>query len=294
MATAWDLTLRPTEHAELSLARFTAAPYRFAAQHQDGRICAMWLSPSPWDAQFFGVPMATLGLEGAQDSGALEVLLPLVIEEATRLGLVHLRISMRTGSHGAIEATQAAGFRVRWVSAQITCDTRRLKGTPNALPDGLECHEAEVSHLAALEGICDQLAPYCWPELDPALPNEAREGYVMERVLNCVTTDYADSAQVLLWRGRVVGFHASKLQRHDLTSAKAPPFAYVRDTFVSPTAPPTTGVHLIRQALLRHVETARQVTGRVRLDGLSMLNAALSNGYSITGDELLLSMSLKR
>jgi len=254
----------------------------------------MWLAPSPWDAQFFGVPMATVGLEGDQDPQAIESLVPIVLEEAIRLGLVHLRISMRTGSHGAVEAMQAAGFRVRWVSAQITCDTRRLAGRASALPEGLECEDASTAHLAPLEEICKQLAPYCWPELDPSLPRTAREAYVMERVLNCVTTDYADSALVLLWKGRVVGFHASKVGSHALTSGAAPPYAYVRDTFVSPTAPPSTGVHLIRQALLRHVGIARQVTGRVRLDGRSMLNAALSNGYSITGDELLLSVLLRR
>ncbi|MGB0589491.1 MAG: hypothetical protein ACPGU1_07420 [Myxococcota bacterium] len=287
--TSWDLTLRPTAHAELSLGRLMGGEERWAISHSDGRIAGAWLSSLPWDTSFFGLPMATIGLEGQQCAEAIRILVPKAINAAARLGIQHVRVAQRAGAYEAIEALQALGFRVRWVSTQITCDTRRLPQELAPFPAGLTCVDATPEHLGELAAVSRQIGAYCWPEYDPVLPEQARRAYVMQRITNCITTDYADTAVVALWRGRVVGFHASAVATHALQGSSSSPYAYVRDTFVSPKAPPNVGSHLIRAALHGQIGLAQQVTGRVRLDGRAMINTALDCGYRVTGDEILFS-----
>jgi hypothetical protein len=291
-ATSWDLTLRPTAHAELSLGRLLRADHHWAIGHEDGRTAGAWLSALPWDTTFFGLPMATVGLEGHQGADTVQRLVPMALQEAAAQGVRHLRVSLRAGDYEALEALQGLDFRVRWVSTQITCDTRRLPQQLAPFPPGLDCVEANTSHLPELEAVSHQIGPYCWPEFDQALPLAARRRYVMQRITNCITTDYADAAIVAIWKGRAVGFHASKVATHPLRAATSQPYAYVRDTFVSPKAPPNVGAHLIRAALHGQIGQAQQVTGRVRLDGRAMINTALGCGYRVTGDEVLLSAHL--
>jgi hypothetical protein len=291
-ATSWDLTLNPKQHAELAIRRLLKAEHQWAIRHEDGRVAGAWLNPLPWDTEFFGLSMATMGLEGELSSASVRRLVQPALVEVAAEGVRHIRLSLRAGAYAALDTLQDLGFRLRWVSTQITCDTRRLPSELKTFPAGLDCVPAEPRHFAALEAIIRQIGPYNWPEFDPSLPEAARRRYVPQRLKNCLETDYADESLVALWRGQPVGFHASATTTHHELAPEPPPFAYVRDTFVSPTAPPNIGSHLIRAALHSHIGRARQVTGRVRLDGQAMLNTAIACGYLVTGDEVLLTAQL--
>ena len=212
---------------------------------------------------------------------------PLVMGHARAQGIQHLRTSQRAGAPERLATLQEHGFAVRWASVQIACDTRLLRPS-DALPEHLTFTTDAAEHLPELLAIARDLPPYNWPEFEPGLPAGARARYVEQRLENCVLTPYADHCLVALWRGRPAGFHASALSAHGGLETIGHPFAYVRETFVAPNAPPFLGHHLLRRALCELRDVARHVTGRVRLDGLAMLNTALGAGYRIAADELLL------
>jgi hypothetical protein len=287
-ATAWDPGLKRKEHALVARRRVLKAGKAWTCANPAGRTACAWLTVNAWDTEFFGVRMAVLGLEGNVDGPALDLLLPLVIAHASRESIVHIRTSQRAGAPSTLHALQRHGFHVRWASVQIACDTRTLCAGAPPCPPGLRFTEATDSHLPELLAAARCMAPFNWPEFDPALPGAARRGYLAQRIENCLTTPFANSAIVALWRDRPVGLHASATCTHDDEVNVGRRFAYVRETFVTPDTPPRLGAHLIRASLHALRDQVQLVTGRVRLDGRAMLDAALASGYEIVGDELLL------
>lgn len=287
-STAWDPTLKPREHARLASARVLGANHAWACTDDADRLACCWLASCDWDTAFFGIKMAVLGLEGHVDDEALNTLLPMARAHAAKAGIQHVRTSQRAGAPRVLQGLQRHGFEVRWASVQIACDTRTLRDAVPTPPPGLRFVTATTEHLPELTSASRRVGPYNWPEFDPALPEEARQRYVAQRIENCISTPYASKAIVALWRERPVGLHASAILTHDPSLEVGAPFAYVRETFVAPDAPPRLGAHLIRAALHRLRENVRQVTGRVRLDGRAMLNTALGEGHRIVGDEILL------
>ena len=288
-ATAWDPSLKRREHAMLAQARVGRAEQAWSYTSPAGHVTSAWLTLNAWDTEFFGVPMAVLGLEGNVDAVAIDALLPCVIDYASATGVRHIRTSQRAGEPTVLHGLQRHGFHVRWASVQIACDTRALSPNPPPCPPGLRFVEATEDHLPDLLAAARCMAPYNWPELEPTLPDAARKRYLSQRIENCVTTSYANQALVALWRDKPVGLHASATGTHDSLIDVGRPFAYVRETFVTPDTPPRLGAHMIRAALHGLRSEAQIVTGRVRLDGRAMLNTALASGYDIAGDELLLS-----
>ena len=250
-----------------------------------GEVTCAWLSRNQWDTAFFGVPMGTLGLEGPLNEDALRLLLPVALEEAAALGLEHLRTSQRAHTPEGIGILQEYGFRVRWSSVQIAYDTRQA-GRPPRHKEPLRFEECGPEHLPALLSLARKLEPYNWLEFERALPQAARDRYLTQRIENCVLTDYADRAVVAIWRDRPIGLHASSTVAHSCVPGR--PFAYVRETFIGPGAPLGLGQQLLRAAVTGLAPDIRVVTGRVRINGHAMLSAALSVGYTIVSDEVLL------
>ena len=289
-ASAWDLTLTPQEQATLARERTRRASSAWACVDGQGKLSAAWVQHSSWDSEFFGIKMGVLGLEGRLCAAALSALLERVDKHASEEGYAHLRCAQRAGAPEALNALQRHGFHFRWASLQIVCDTRTISSVAPRRPAGLTFELAQPEHLEALQEAARSIGPYNWPEFDPELPKAGRERYVPTRIRNCVLSDYADHTLVALWRGRPVGFHASAITQHAPGLPVGQPFAYVKETFVSPSAPANLGAHLIRNALFELRPHTQHVTGRVRLDGRSMLNTSLSAGYTtIAGDEVLMS-----
>ncbi|MDP6946968.1 MAG: HIT domain-containing protein [Myxococcota bacterium] len=286
-ATAWDPTLKRSEHAELARRRVLGADHAWAYTAADGQTACAWMSARPWDTEFFGIEMALMGLEGDVHFDAVQALLPMVFEQARRDGVRHLRTPQRAGSPETLHALQSHGFQLRWASVQIACDTRTLAPTRATPPPELRFVDGTPDHLPSLLAAARRVGPYNWPEFDEALAPSKRSHYVAQRIENCLLTPFADQSMVALWRDRPVGLHASATCTHEFAGEIGQigrDFAYVRETFVAPDCPPHIGAHLLRTATRALGETVRYATGRVRLDGLSMLNTSLTSGYRIVGN----------
>ena len=185
-ATTWDPTLLPNQHSALAMERMRSADSCWLAsdeREEKGGLVGGWLRRLEWDSAYFGVAVATCGLEGAHTQESAAVFAQEMVERCRQEGVTHLRISERAGAYAKIAGLQDAGFRVRWVSNQITCDTRRLDPKRPPCPPGLDFRPALARDLPAIEEALKSVGPYSWPELralsrcarGPPTPQRGRE-----------------------------------------------------------------------------------------------------------------------
>ncbi|MGM0578420.1 MAG: hypothetical protein ACQEXJ_22030 [Myxococcota bacterium] len=229
-----------------------------------------------WDTAFFGVRRGLVPLFAAE----AEAIRPLA-EAITRdlrgahAGHVHTLVDAR--QFETLDVLQACGWRLAASAVRIVAPSQRIDPAelawPPDTPAGLECVPYAPEHLEPLLEIARRLGPMSWLQRETRLPEGPRRAYTTEMTRNCLTSDFADEAVVLLDRGRPVGVEAGKI--FSLPPARSRRrYTFERVAFIDPACRGRRLGGLLLRCYIRAVMPhADYLTGRVLLENAPMMRS---------------------